>query len=174
MPDSRPLKSKLQTLTSAVQSASETENNTQNIMYLARVIESGETAINKFQKQLGFRPPDGTIRAKIPNLHYTQKEEECPLFYPLFPPEFVMTPAKDQVVLVMFQTLATSGDVGGNGYWIREAIRSAPATITSGSADSARFDFGTVATQTDQFGNRLDENTKDATNYKDKDFEQST
>ena len=165
MPDPRALGTKWQYLQQALlQSTFETKTN-QTLFYLARVIESGEEAINRFQGALGFRPPDGTVKAKIPNLHYTQKEEECPLFYPLFPPEFVMTPAKDQVILVMFPSLDTSGDVSGNGYWIREAVRGEPVEITENRADGARFDFDSVGTQRDQFGNELEENTKSSDKY---------
>jgi len=166
MPNLNPLRSKFQLFRNAiVDVAFSDEIANESLFYLARVIESGEAAINSFQEILGYRPPDGTVRAKIPNLHYTMEEEQCPLFYPLLPPEFVMTPVKDQVILVMFPTLGTSGDVGGNGYWLREAVRGEPVEITGEAAPTAKFDFETVGTQVMNFGDELTEDTKSSGNY---------
>lgn len=142
------------------------------LFYLARVIESGEDAINNFQQQLGFRPPDGTVRAKIPTLHYTQKEEECPLFYPLFPPELIMTPVVGQVIIVTFPFMGAKGDIFGNGYWLREAIREIPVEITEEEgAASTRFDFETIGNQETQFGSELTEDTKDSGKYENDELE---
>jgi len=140
-----------------------------DMFYLAEVIESGEEAINEFQEQLGFRPPDGTIRASIPTLHIHTALEECPLFYPLLPPEFVMTPVAGQMVVVMFGSLTTKGPAA-TGYWIREAIRGEPVEITETGANAARFDFETVGTQEATYGRELEPQPDSATTQSQREF----
>lgn len=121
---------------------------------IAKVIESGEEIKKTFMKELGYVPPDGTIRARVMKRHSLYKDKDCPLFFPLMPNTVAgVAPAPDSYVLTTMQDIFGIGDKMGNGFWIREITRATIEELTGESFSSFNEYFGDIEERERQFYN---------------------
>ena len=126
------------------------------LFYIANVIESGENAIETFQNEKGFRPPDGTVRAKINSVNYLTSESQTQIFYPLFPPHITVPIQRGEVILVMLTNLGMSKNPSADGYWLRPAVRE-PKVLNDALV---RFDAGVVGNEEVIYGTKLTKEKK--------------
>jgi len=113
------------------------------LFYVAKVLESGDSVKKSFVRQLGYNPPDGTVRARMIYRNSLYRQEDCPLFFPLLPNTISgVTPTPGSYVLTMTQDIFSLGDLQGNGYWLREITRTDVENLTGESFSTIQEQFG--------------------------------